>query len=149
MSMGAHPGVSELLPSETWDILAEISGAVLVDVRTKAEWAFVGKPDLTSLDQQILCVEWSGFPEMSPNPRFADEVADALAGFVPSKAFFICRSGARSMSAARSMTQVFQAKGQPTECINVAEGFEGDLDAQGHRGGLNGWKARGLPWSQS
>jgi hypothetical protein len=30
----------------------------------------------------------------------------------------------------------------------VLDGFEGDLDEDGHRG-CTGWKAVGLPWKQS
>ena len=57
---------------------------------------------------------------------------------------FICRSGARSAAAASAMTQAGY-----TSCWNVAQGFEGDRDAVGHRASVGGWKAAGLPWVQS
>jgi rhodanese-related sulfurtransferase len=56
---------------------------------------------------------------------------------------FICRSGARSASAAAAMTEA----GHP-HCFNVAGGFEGSRDEEGHRGNVEGWKVEKLPWSQ-
>ena len=53
------------------------------------------------------------------------------------------------MAAAHLIAEAFAAKGQAVDCVNVAEGFEGDLDGERHRGNLNGWKARGLSWRQS
>lgn len=149
MSSGSGPGVSELLPTETWDLLEKNSDAVLVDVRSKPELGFVGIPDLSALDQTMLCVEWASFPGMSANTKFVEEVFHELGGATPSVMLFLCRSGVRSISAARAMTDAFREQGKSVECISVAEGFEGDLDEQKHRGGLNGWKARGLPWTQS
>ena len=67
----------------------------------------------------------------------------------PSKIFFMCRSGARSMQAAQAVAAALSATGQSGECINIKEGFEGDLGADQHRGATSGWKAAGLPWKQS
>ncbi len=149
MSSGSGSGVSELLPTETWDLLKEDSDAVLVDVRSKPELGFVGMPDLSTLDHTMLCVEWASFPGMSANTTFVEEVLHELGGATPSVMLFLCRSGVRSIGAARAMTEAFTAEGKTVKCVSVAEGFEGDLDEQKHRGGLNGWKARGLPWVQS
>jgi rhodanese-related sulfurtransferase len=55
----------------------------------------------------------------------------------------LCRSGHRSDSAARAAT----AAGY-TRAFNVLEGFEGNKDAEGHRGSLGGWRKAGLPWVQ-
>jgi rhodanese-related sulfurtransferase len=55
----------------------------------------------------------------------------------------LCRSGARSRAAAMALTAAGFEK-----AFNVAGGFEGDADGQGHRGNRNGWKASGLPWRQ-
>ena len=143
------PLVSEVTPSDAWDLLSEDDQAVLVDVRTAPEWGFVGGPDLSGLGRDVLRVEWSSWPDMVPDPAaFAGAVMDA-AGALPSRFLFICRSGARSMKAAMAVSDVLSAKGTPVECVNVAEGFEGDLDELNHRGGLNGWKARGLAWRQT
>lgn len=149
MSTDVGPRVSEALPQEAWDLLKNSASAVLVDVRSKAEWSFVGKPDLSDLGHSVVFVEWASFPGMSANDRFVDEVESHLGGTTPSCMLFLCRSGVRSLGAAEAMAQAFEKKGHAVPCISVAEGFEGDLDAHKHRGGLGGWKARGLPWVQS
>lgn len=149
MGTDASPRVSELLPHETWDALSKTPEAVLIDVRTAAEWGFVGCPDLSELGNAMHCIEWAQYPEMSVNSRFVEAVKEAFGGECPPAAYFICRSGARSLRAAQAVAQALSDEGQKCDCINVAEGFEGDLSEQNHRGGLNGWKARGLPWRQS
>lgn len=149
MSTGSRPGVIELSPVDSWTTLEETADAALVDVRTRAEWAFVGVPDLSSLDRRLILSEWRVFPDMSRNEAFVEELLDGLGTKVPSRLLFICRSGARSMEAAQTVAAALAARGQTVECINVAEGFEGDLDERRHRGANNGWKARGLPWRQS
>ncbi len=146
---GAPALVGELSPTEAWELLGDNPEAVLVDVRTQAEWGFVGVPDLAELGRSTVFVEWARLPDMSINPRFVAEMQSALGGAKPSHYLFICRSGARSMSAARAVAAHLAQAGEPVPCINVAEGFEGDLDPAGHRGGHNGWKARGLAWRQS
>lgn len=149
MSTGVGPSVSELLPTLTWDLLKEQSDAVFIDVRSKAEWSFVGVPDLSELGHSVVFVEWASFPGMSANDRFVEEVEQELAGRTPSSMLFLCRSGVRSLGAADAMARAFEKKGLQVPCISIAEGFEGDLDTRKQRGGLNGWKVRGLPWVQS
>ncbi|MEM7211281.1 MAG: rhodanese-like domain-containing protein [Pseudomonadota bacterium] len=149
MSVSDTSVVDALTPQETWDQLSTLTSSALVDVRTRAEWAFVGVPDVTSLNVPFLPVEWTSFPSMAPNTAFVDQMIDAAGGELPERVFFICRSGARSMMAAQTVAGAMQSAGQPVHCTNVSEGFEGDLDAEGHRGKLNGWKAHGLPWRQS
>jgi len=128
---------------EAWDMLKSDPTAQLVDVRTVAEWNFVGLPDLAMLGRKVHCVEWQMFPSMAPNPDFVAQTSGALAA-PDAPVFFICRSGARSRAAAMAMTRAgFQ------KAFNVAGGFEGDLNGQRHRGLENGWKAAGLPWKQS
>lgn len=141
--------VDEVSPDEALALLRAGPGTVLVDVRSRAEWSFVGLPDLSGLDAALWAIEWAAWPGMAPNPRFLDELMAHADGTPPERMLFICRSGARSMAAARAVAQAFAARGRPVHCTNVAEGFEGDLDPTGHRGGLNGWKARGLPWRQT
>ncbi len=149
MSTGERPHVSELLPAETWDALAQEQDAVLIDVRTQAEWSFIGCPDLSDLNRSVLCIEWARYPDMSVNPQFVDDVKQALAGATPPQLFFLCRSGVRSLAAAKAVKAAFDEEGVQADCVNIGGGFEGDLDPQKHRGGLNGWKAQGLPWRQS
>lgn len=130
-------------PREAWRILGEEPGAILVDVRTDAEWNFVGIPDLSSLGKQALLVAWQVYPGMARNAAFVDEVA-AKAPEKGAPLLFICRSGARSRAAAEAMTAAGYGR-----CYNVATGFEGDLDGTRHRGAVNGWKVQGLPWAQA
>ncbi|MEO1239303.1 MAG: rhodanese-like domain-containing protein [Pseudomonadota bacterium] len=142
-------GVENVLPADAWTILSNDRSSQLIDVRTRAEWGFVGVPDLSELDREPLFIEWSVFPDMSINPRFVADVHDALRGQWPEALLFICRSGVRSRYAAEAVAEALLPKGASTRCMNVAEGFEGDLDPENHRGRLNGWKARGLAWRQS
>lgn len=130
--------IPELSLEAAWDMLSSNPSAVLIDVRTQAEWNFVGVPDLRSIDQELQLVEWITYPEGSPNPDF---VAQAAAGLdTQQPVLLLCRSGARSLAAAEALS----AAGFSTT-YNVVAGFEGDLDAEGHRHG--GWKDA-LPWRQ-
>jgi rhodanese-related sulfurtransferase len=132
----------DIMPTQAWDMLAKNPKAVLVDVRTDAEFSYVGNPDLSHLGKQALRVYWKVFPTMNLNPDFVAEVEKSgVAKDTP--LLFLCRSGVRSRDAAIAMT----AAGFK-ECYNVAGGFEGDKDATGHRGTINGWKVDGLPWEQ-
>lgn len=149
MSSDANPCVTEVGPQDAWNLLSNDSASVLIDVRTRPEWDFVGGPDISALGRSVLRIEWMSYPGMSPNPAFTETLMTELGDTMPSRLLFICRSGARSMSAAVATAEALAAKGQQIECVNVAEGFEGDMDALKHRGGLNGWKARGLSWRQS
>ncbi len=141
--------VSESSPMAAWEALQSDDAAILVDVRTMAEWSYIGISDLTALGKAPLLLEWMTLPRMAVNERFTDELSEQLAGVVPSRIYFLCRSGVRSLSAARETTMAFAARGQSVDCINVVGGFEGDLDSEGHRGKINGWKFDGLPWRQT
>lgn len=133
----------DVTPLTAWKILGEIRAATLIDVRTRAEWNYVGVPDLAGLDKKPGLVEWQVFPSMQINPEFVDALSGALADKdVP--LLFLCRSGVRSVAAAKAMA----AAGYST-CLNVTDGFEGPLDAQGKRGATRGWKTAGLPWRQT
>ncbi|MEP2828638.1 rhodanese-like domain-containing protein [Parvibaculum sp.] len=134
----------DVTPEEAWRVLSARSDAVLVDVRTRAEWSFVGVPDLSGAGKEPVLVEWQQFPTMAQNAGFAADLV-ALLGAARREApvFFLCRSGARSKAAAIAMSQSGFAS-----CFNIDGGFEGDLDAARHRGGRNGWKAANLPWVQ-
>lgn len=136
----------DVLPSEAWRVLNQTPSAQLVDVRTSAEWSFVGLPDLSPLGRRPLLAEWQSYPDMAVNTDFVAETEAALsaAGIAKDAPIFVlCRSGARSRSAAAALT-----KAGYSAAFNVAHGFEGDPDGEGHRGSLNGWKADNLPWRQ-
>ena len=108
--------------------------AVLVDVRTDAEREWVGKVP------GAIAVAWKQWPGMAANPNFDEQLRAA----VPEgkKVALLCRSGVRSVAAAQ------RATGLGIEAYNILEGFEGDVDANGQRGRLSGWRKRGLPWNQ-
>jgi len=135
-------GVPDVSPRAAWQELAHDPDAMLVDVRTDAEWTFVGVPDLDPLGKQLVLIPWQVYPSMQPNGAFTEQLRRAGAS-PASKLYFICRSGARSLAAG----QAAQAAGFPN-AYNVADGFEGPVGSDGHRGQVAGWKADGLPWMQ-
>jgi rhodanese-related sulfurtransferase len=144
-----RPIIDEVDPAEAYRLLESDPEAALIDVRTRAEWAFVGLPDLSMLDRPLWPIEWVAFPNMARNPAFVDELTARMNGKLPTRLLFICRSGSRSMAAAQTVAATLGAQGVAAHCTNVAEGFEGDLGQDGRRGRTNGWKARGLPWRQN
>jgi rhodanese-related sulfurtransferase len=133
----------DVAPATAWKILSEQKDAVLIDVRTRPEWNYVGLPDLESLAKKPALVEWQVFPSMQPNPDFVSALSGALTN-KDAPLLFLCRSGVRSAAAAKAMS----AAGYST-CLNVADGFEGPLNAEAKRGSAGGWKAAGLPWRQT
>jgi rhodanese-related sulfurtransferase len=132
----------DLSPRDAWAALELDPGAVLIDVRTKAEWSYVGLPDLAQLDKPVFKIEWQSWPEGTRNQRFVDEVA-AAGVKADQKVLLLCRSGVRSKAAAQLLT----AQGW-FHCYNISDGFEGPHDENEHRGHMAGWKHDGLPWTQ-
>ncbi len=126
-----------------WEVLTTDPRARLVDVRTRAEWNYVGVPDLSALGGEVALVEWLTFPDGMLNPSFVEDLR-GLTEDLDAPLFFLCRSGVRSAAAAQEAT----AAGF-SQAYNVLDGFEGSPDESGHRGLLAGWKAVGLPWRQS
>jgi rhodanese-related sulfurtransferase len=144
---GPAPGpcAGDLTPAEAWQRLQAEPQAILVDVRTKMEWFLTGQPDLSGVGKTAVCLEW--MTQQGKNAGFIAELKKALAergATADTPVLFLCRTAGRSRMAAGELT----AEGYRA-CYNIAEGFEGDLDAHGHRNSVNGWKARGLPWRQS
>ena len=148
--MGAETGedaIDDVDVETAWKGLTSAPRSQLVDVRTRAEWTYVGIPDLGSLGKRAVLVEWQTFPDQAVDQRFVERLAGELKalGVQPDdELFFICRSGSRSLAAAKAM-----AAAGYRACHNVAGGFEGPLDDDRHRGSVGGWKAVGLPWQQS
>jgi rhodanese-related sulfurtransferase len=128
------PYAGAVTPPEAWALL-QAGAARLVDVRTAPEYEYVGRVPQTPL------VEWRRLGEQQPNPAFLQQLAAVAKPDTP--VMFLCRSGARSHSAAAIATRA----GYQT-AMNIVEGFEGELDAQGHRGTQGGWRFHGLPWVQ-
>ena len=134
--------VENVHPKQVWQALLDDPQAQLVDVRTDAEWAYVGLPDLAAAGKQPILIPWQIFPAMTVNGDFVGQLAEA--GLTPAhKIYFICRSGVRSLAAAAAA----QAAGYE-DAFNVADGFEGPPDGDAHRGRVAGWKADGLAWRQ-
>jgi rhodanese-related sulfurtransferase len=134
--------VQDVPPRKVWEALRSDPQAQLVDVRTEPEWAFVGVPDLAAAGKQAVLIPWQVYPTMQHNDKFVDHLRQA--GFTQQHhIYFLCRSGQRSLAAA----QAAQQAGFP-HVYNVADGFEGAVDASGHRGIKAGWKADALPWRQ-
>ncbi|MCX5581027.1 rhodanese-like domain-containing protein [Kaistia terrae] len=132
---------------EAWEGLSSEPQSMLIDVRTRAEWAYVGIVDLSAIGKETLLVEWQSYPTMAVNADFAEVLAAELhrRGVGRETAlYFLCRSGARSLAAANAL-----ADAGFDRCFNIAGGFEGPLDEGRHRGTVDGWKAAGLPWVQS
>lgn len=130
----------DVTPTQAYAVLQDDPTAVLVDVRTPAELTYVGLPYLDGIGKSVALIQWH--PEITE-----DELISALGETGVSKdapVYFLCRSGARSLNAA-----VLATHGGYTRAYNVSGGFEGPLDAAGHRGTAAGWKAEGLPWRQS
>ena len=134
--------VENVSPQQVWDALQSNPSARLVDVRTPAEWTYVGLPDLTGPGPEPLLIPWHIFPTMHVNADFTDNMRKA--GLTPDHdIYFLCRSGVRSLAAAQAAVTA----GFP-RAFNILNGFEGPPDEHGHRGQTAGWKAEGLPWRQ-
>lgn len=129
----------DISPDQAWAMLRDDDDATLVDVRTDAEWRFVGLPDLSALDREPVCIEWV-HSDGTANPDFARDLQARVDG---GPVIFLCRSGSRSIGAAQSATALGLVP-----AFNVLDGFEGQLDEHAHRG-RGGWRSAGLPWRQS
>ncbi len=129
-------------PQEVFDVLAEDSDAVLVDVRTKGELVHIGLPDLDGVGGALVTIEWQMAPDGRMNPSFLEELENADID-PTSRVYFICRSGVRSHAAA-----VAAAQAGFTQTFNVSGGFEGVANQAVARKETIGWKSTGLPWSK-
>lgn len=129
----ALPFAGEVGPQDAWELFARLPGVKLVDVRTQAEWDWVGVVPGAAL------IEWKRYPGMSLNPDFLGQLR-AIAD-PDDIVLFLCRSGVRSAEAA-----ALAAENGYRQAFNILEGFEGDKDASEQRGQTNGWRVAGLPW---
>ena len=137
----------ELSIGDAFALLGENPKAELVDVRTQAEWTWVGVPDLSGFNKTPIFLEWATYPSMKPVTDFAPRLIAELtarSADPDSPVLFLCRSGVRSLAAARALSAAGWRR-----CYSVSEGFEGGLDASRRRGALGGWRARGMPWTQT
>jgi rhodanese-related sulfurtransferase len=130
------PYTGALLPAEAYALMQQIPGSKLVDVRTQAEWDYVGH-----VPESVL-IEWNTYPSGQRNHQFLEQLQSKVPK-TDAPMMFLCRSGARSHHAAMAATQA----GYPNS-YNILEGFEGDKDANDHRNTVGGWRIAGLPWMQ-
>lgn len=130
-----RPYQGELTPQEASDLLLLAPGAKIVDVRTRAEWDWVGRV------AGAVEIEWNQYPGGVRNPNFMAELKRQVDP--EALVMFLCRSGVRSVAAASAATEAGY-----NSCFNILEGFEGDKDANGHRNTIGGWRKAGLPWIQ-
>jgi rhodanese-related sulfurtransferase len=131
------PYAGALSPAEAFELLELDPRTRLVDVRTRAELDWVGRPLVG--EGQYAHVEWTRYPGGVPNVEFLDQLRQVATPDTP--VLLLCRSAARSKLAAVAATQAGF-----TQAMDLLEGFEGDKDSQGHRKTVSGWCFRGLPW---
>jgi rhodanese-related sulfurtransferase len=129
--------MKNLLPKEAWALVQQQPETLFVDVRMEIESLYVGRPP------GVENVPWYEYPDLLPDPaRFAAAV-EREAGSKSRPILLICRSGKRTLDAARALEAVGFSN-----VAHVVHGFEGDLDDGFHRSTLNGWRHDGLPWEQ-
>ena len=144
-------GVEEVVPVLAYEKLISCSRSYLVDVRTRAEWSFVGTPVCQSMKNEVIFCEWASFPDMVKKSEFLENLMSHLNLEKSNNIFFICRSGARSFQAALELSGFLGDSGKVfsgISCFNVKYGFEGGLSNDSKRGEINGWKFSNLPWQQ-
>ncbi|MCU0774316.1 MAG: rhodanese-like domain-containing protein [Ideonella sp.] len=129
--------MKHLTPKEAWDYLQARPDALFLDVRMEIEYLYVGHPP------GVVHIPWYEYPDMQPDPAGFAERVRREAGSTERPVVLICRSGRRTVEAGEAL----EAAGFG-EVVNVLHGFEGDLDAEDHRGTVNGWRFEGLPWAQ-
>lgn len=136
--------VEIVTPELAWSQLLEDKNSYLIDVRTDAEWHFVGVPDLRSAAGEIIMLSLLEFPDMQLNQSFISEFKTRFSDNLEAKFFFLCKIGARSQKAAELATEAgFK------NAFNIVGGFEGEINDKGQRGQISGWKFLGLPWYQN
>src|SRR5258707_6316370 len=130
------PYAGAVSPAEAFELLQLDPRTRLVDVRTRAELDWVGRPVIG--DGQYAHIEWTRYPGAVPNQEFLDQLSLAASPDTP--VLFLCRSAARSKLAAIAATQVGF-----TKAYDLLEGFEGDDYGHGHRKTVSCWCFRCLP----
>ena len=131
----------ELTPPQAFEELTANDRAVLVDCRTRAEWVYVGIPDLSDIGKQVI-LESITDESGQPNANFISNIGAIVDPDTP--IYVICKIGGRSANACH----LLEASGYSQVC-NILEGFEGCVDQKGHRSSVDGWKFHNLPWRQS
>ena len=131
--------IKNLDPRAAYETLRDNEDALLIDVRSRMEFDYVGHP------VGAVNVPLKDYPDWQVPADFVAQVAAVSGGAAGRERplLLLCRSGARSMAAATLLEEAGYS-----DLTNVDEGFEGDKDEAGHRNTLSGWRYHGLPWEQ-
>jgi rhodanese-related sulfurtransferase len=122
-------------------VTANPGNTFILDVRTRAEYEFVGHPDVPGGAANIPLIFYSASPG-EPWKRNNNFVSDVLKRYEKSLAIIIiCRSGPRAKAAARLLTEAGFGS-----VYYMTDSFEGPKDENGHRT-IGGWKTNGLPYT--
>jgi rhodanese-related sulfurtransferase len=134
--------ITQITPQLAFDKLINNENSILIDVRTPEEFNFVGIVDASKFNNRMILIPWQTLPQMQFNNNFANELTSKTS--YNNELLFICRTGGRSQQACELANQLGYIN-----CFNITNGFEGDLNSEGQRGKVNGWKASNLSWRQS
>ena len=134
--------IKNIKSTEAWKILNAEDDATLIDIRTEEEWKLTGMPDLRLVNKKVTLLSWRFWPEMNINNNFIRSIKNMFEK-KNTTLLFICRGGHRSHQAASSA----YSEGYLNN-YNVIDGFEGQLNDDGHRNSIDGWKFNNLPWYQ-
>ncbi len=129
--------MKNLNPRAAWEQLQRTPDALFVDVRMEIESLYVGRPP------GVVNIAWYEYPELMPDPAGFVAAVEREAGRKDRPIYLICRSGKRTVDAAKAL----DAAGF-SDVTNIKEGFEGELDDGFHRSTSSGWRFAGLPWEQ-
>jgi rhodanese-related sulfurtransferase len=133
----ALPFMKHLDPRAAWEEMQRTSDALFVDVRMEIESLYVGRPP------GVVNIAWYEYPDLTPDPAGFVAAVEREAGRKDRPVYLICRSGKRTVDAAKAL----DAAGF-SDVTNIKEGFEGELDDAFHRSTNSGWRFHGLPWEQ-
>jgi rhodanese-related sulfurtransferase len=129
--------MKNLDPRAAWEEMKAAPDALFVDVRMEIESLYVGRPP------GVVNIAWYEYPDLTPDPAGFVAAVEREAGRKDRPVYLICRSGKRTVDAAKAL----DAAGF-SDVTNIKEGFEGELDEKFHRSTHSGWRFHGLPWEQ-
>jgi rhodanese-related sulfurtransferase len=129
--------MKNLDPRAAWELLQRTPDALFIDVRMEIESLYVGRPP------GVVNIAWYEYPDLTPQPESFVAAVEREAGRKDRPVYLICRSGKRTVDAAKAL----DAAGF-SDVTNITEGFEGELDEAFHRSSRSGWRYAGLPWEQ-
>ena len=142
IKLNKKDNIKNISSQECFEKLSIEVNSQLIDVRTKPEWVYVGVPDLSSINKNVIFISWQVYPEMGTNKFFENQILETNIK-KDDNLCFICRSGNRSNDAAN-----FLISRGFSNCFNVIDGFEGKLNHDQQRALIDGWQFNNLPWKQ-